>query len=182
MDLLDRIHRTAFLGAEFLTWLWYESEQREGVFALDGDFGEFEVWFDDKLVVGSAAINAQENLFKGGHPTSSLEAKTALRLGKLAHEAKLRVVRGAQEWTFGFKAADLSLASVRVPAVLAKEHDEKFFERMELLEQLDQMVKGLYGQFLAARLTPEWATERLPKIHAWVGQSAAVSDEAPPWD
>lgn len=186
MDLLDRIHRTAFLGAEFLTWLWYESEKREGAFAIEevrGEpFGEFELWFDDKLVVGSAAINAQENLFKGGHPTSSLEAKTALRLGKLAHEAKLRVVHGAREWTFTYKAADMSLASISIPAVLSKEADDKFYERMFLLEELDAVIKGLYGQFLAVRLTPDWGKTHLPAIHAWVGQSAVAQDETPPWD
>ncbi|MGK0360454.1 MAG: hypothetical protein ACI9U2_002767 [Bradymonadia bacterium] len=175
MDLLDQMHRTAFLGAEFLTWLWYRSELQEAVFVLDEKLmgaedapPSFEVWFDDKLIVGSHLVDAQENHFKGGHPTSSLEARTALRLGKLATEAKLRIVRGTQEWTLAFKAANFSLGGVKVPAVLAKEDDEKFYERMFLLEQLDQMIRGLYGQFLQVRLSEEWDTTELPSIRDWV--------------
>lgn len=168
MDLLDRIHRTAFLGPEFLTWLWYESEQREGVFDLGGELGEIELWFDDKLVVSSPSVNAQENFFKGGHPTTSLEARTALRLGKLASQAAIRIVRGGQEWSFTLKAHDLSVAGVKLPAVLSKEDDDRFYERMLLLEQLDGMLKGLYGRFLKRRVSRDWGEEDLPAIRAWV--------------
>ncbi len=168
MDLLDQMHRTSFLGAEFVTWLWWQSEIRDGEFMLDKEFGDFEIWFDDKLVVGSATIDAQENHFKGGHPTTSLEARTALRLGKLAREARLRVVRGSQEWGLVLKGDTLSLGGVKVPAVLAKDDAEKFYERMELLEQLDQMIRGVFGQFLALRLSDDWESVTLPDLQAWV--------------
>jgi hypothetical protein len=175
MDLLDQMHRTAFLGPEFLTWLWYRSTVQDGEFKLDGDaeFGPFELWFEDKLAVGSPAINAQENLFKGGQPADSLEARTALRLGKLANEAKLRIVRGAQEWAFSLKASGLGIASARIPAVLAKEDDDRFYERMFLLEQLDRMIKGLYGQFLKLRLSKAWEADELPAIQRWIAGASA---------
>ena len=100
MTLLDLIHRTAFLGGEFLTWLWYRSDQQGGVFHLGGEIGEIELWFDDRLVVSSLSVDAMENLFKGGHPTSSAEAMAALKKGKKASEAKLRAIKGAKEWSF----------------------------------------------------------------------------------
>lgn len=176
MDLLDQIHRTTFLGSEFLTWLWHCSDVNEGRFdlgealsdALGGGGGDFELWFEDKLVVGSAMVDAQENHFKGGQPTTSLEAHTALRLGKLAREAKVRIVRGTQEWAFTLKGDTLATAGVKVPAVLAKEESEAFIERMALLEQLDLMVKGLFGQFLHLRLSDTWQAEALPALHDWV--------------
>jgi len=168
MDLLDKMHRVAFLGPEFLTWLWFRSETGSGEFALDPEFGDFEVWFEDKLVVGSATVNAQENLFKGGHPAGSLEARTALRLGKFATEAKLRIVRGAQEWNFGLKAHDLCPNGIKIPGVLSKEDDEIFYERMYLVEMLDTMVKGLFGLFLKVRISPRWAEDELPTIQRWI--------------
>ncbi|MBU0552747.1 hypothetical protein KKF91_01335 [Myxococcota bacterium] len=168
MDILEQINQTAFLSAEFLTWLWFRSEHSEGEFEVDPEFGPFEVWFEDKLTVGSAAINAQENLFKGGHPSTSLEARTALRLGKLAHNAKLRIVKGAQEWSFALKAPDLSISGVKLPAVLSREEDDRFYERMYLLEQLDGMIKGLFTLFLKIRLSPKWSSQELPAIQAWV--------------
>ena len=175
MDLLDKIHRSSFLGPEFLTWLWYRADRENGEFSLfkadgerDKEFGPFEVVFEDRLVVGSPAVDAQENSFTGGQPAYSAEAHTALRLGKFAHEAKLRIVRGAQEWQFIFKALSFGLASIKIPAVLSKEDDDRFAERMLLLEQLDFMVKGLFRQFLGVRLTEAWEQEELPAIQGWI--------------
>lgn len=175
MNLLDLIHRTSFLGQEFLTWLWYRSDQQGGVFNLGGEHGEIEAWFDDRLVISSLAVDAQENLFKGGHPTTSAEAMTALQKGKKASEAKLRVIKGAKEWSFILKADNLAVGSVKIPAVLSKEYDDKFYERMMLLEELDQMVKALFKQFLLLRVSPEWEGEEIPAIQSWV---AAGTTEA----
>ncbi len=172
MALLDQIHRTAFLGAEFLTWLWFRSEHDETFTVGELDTGEelepFELDFDDKLTVGSAVVNAQENLFKGGHPTSSLEARTALKLGKLAHEAKVRITRGTQEWSFVLRADNIAVSGVKLPAVLSREEDDRFYERMYLQEELDQMIKGLFAVFLRRRLAETWQTEDLPALQAWI--------------
>ena len=168
MDLLDRIHRTSFLGPELLTWLWFRSERQDGLFNLEGDIGPFELLFDDKLVVSSLAVDAQENFFKGGHPTSSIEARTALRVGKLASQAKLRMIKGPQEWSFVLKAEDLSATSIKIPAVLSREDDDRFYERMLLLEALDEVLKGLYAEFLRIRLSPDWVSRELPAMREWV--------------
>ncbi len=171
MDMVDLINRTQFLGPEFLTWLWYRVELQQGIFDVGGELGAFELWFDDRLVVGSATMGAQENHFKGGHPASSAEARTALRLGKMANQAKLRIVRASAEWSFVLKD-DLSVAGVKIPAVLGREDDEQLDERVLLLDQLDAMVKGLLGQFLALRTSPEWQSDELPALLAWVASEA----------
>ena len=36
MDLVDLITEKRFLGQEFLTWLWYKSEERGGSVNLPG--------------------------------------------------------------------------------------------------------------------------------------------------
>ncbi len=174
MDLLTRMNRVAFLGPEFLSWLWYRTESRGPEFSLDGIEGNIEVWFDDRLVVGSTLVNAQENHFKGGHPTTSLEARSALRLGKLATEARLRCVHGSREWSFVLKGADLSLNGVKIPSVLSKDDEERLYERLYLLEELDRMVFGIFGQFLTLRASDEWGAKELPAIRAWVGGSDSL--------
>ena len=180
MDLLDRIHRSSFLGPEFLTWLWCKSEELDGCFTLPKEKEPFELWFDDRLTVGSTLVDAQENIFRGGHPTSSPEAHMALRQGKMATEARLRVVRGPQEWSFVLKAEDLSLSALKIPAVLTKEDDERFYERMYLLEQLDRIVRGLYQVFLNERMGDQWESKHLPKIHDWMrAQGAYTSNRSP---
>jgi recombination associated protein RdgC len=171
MDMVDLINRTQFLGPEFLTWLWYRVELQQGIFDVGGELGAFELWFDDRLVVGSATMGAQENHFKGGHPASSAEARTAQRRGKMANQAQLRIVRASAEWSFVLKD-DLSVAGVKIPAVLGREDEEQLDERVMLLDQLDAMVKGLLGQFLALRTSPEWQSDELPALLAWVASEA----------
>lgn len=168
MDLIDLINRTSFLGPEFLTWLWYRSEKQQGVFDAGGEIGPFELWFDDKLTIGSPAVNAQENLFKGGHPATSVEARIALRLGKQPSDAKLRIVRAGQEWSFSLKADRLEPTGVKIPAVLSREDEEVLNERMVLIEQLDTMLKSLLAQFLVLRVSPEWEASELPAMRQWV--------------
>ena len=176
MDLIEKINRTAFLGSEFLTYLWFMSETSGEGYLSDPDEERFEVVFDDRLTVGGAQVNAQENLFRGGHPTSSLEAHAALRLGKLATEARVRIQRGAQEWAFILKSADLSISALQVPSVLSKKDDDRFYERMYLVEELEKMLNFLYKRFLAARLSEAWSDELLPDIRKWVGTASSPND------
>jgi hypothetical protein len=103
-----------------------------------------------------------------------------LRLGKFATDAKLRIVRGAQEWVFGLKATDLVPSGIKLPAVLSKEDDDQFYERMFLLEQLDTMIKGLFGLFLKVRVSPRWMSDELPTIQRWIAGGDVEPDALDP--
>ena len=170
MDFMERVTRTQFIGTEFITWLWFQEELNSGQFMLGGDLGEIELWFEDKLTMGSTAIDEQQDSFKGGRPTTSLEARSALKLGKMAQSAKIRVVQGDQEWYITLKAEPLMMSGIKLPEILAKDPQSQFFERMFLLEHIDRIYRGLYKQFLELRLSPNWTKEILPDIQAWVAQ------------
>ena len=172
MDFLEKINRTAFLGSEFLTYLWFLTETTEASFTYGRENEPFEIYFDDRLTVGGAQVNAQENLFRGGHPTTSLEAHAALRLGKMANEARIRFVKGAQEWAFVLKAQTLSISGLVVPAVLSKNDEDRFYERIYLAEQLEEMLESLFREFLSLRTSDRWQQEWLPSIRKWVGEPA----------
>ena len=168
MDLSDRIKRAEFLGAEFITWLWYCEEAQSGIFDLGGDLGQIEVGFEDRLTMSSAAIDEQEDSFKGGRPTSSIEAKMALRLGKLAKQAKIRIAQGDQEWLFTLRESPLMMSAIKLPEIMTKGGQTQFFERMFLLEHLERIYKALFQIFLEERLGESWESETLPQIRQWV--------------
>ena len=168
MSLLDDVASAEFLGSEFLTWLWYMEEQNEGCFELDGELGDVELWFDDRLTMASAALDDQEDSFKGGRPTNSVEARAALKLGKLVQSAKVRLIQGDQEWSCTLKASPLSMSGIKLPEMLSQDLHAAFFERMMLLDHVDTLFKGLYRRFLSARLGTEWDEVHLPALHAWV--------------
>ncbi len=180
MDLSDRIKRAEFLGAEFITWLWYREEAQAGIFDLGGDLGQVEVTFEDRLTMSSTALDDQEDSFKGGRPSSSIEAKMALRLGKLARQAKIRVTQGEQEWIFTLREAPLMMSAIKLPEIMTKGGQTQFFERMFLLEHLDRLYKALYQRYLEERLSERWRGDILPEINRWValGEVAEYSEGA----
>ena len=79
----------------------------------------------------------------------------------------MRVSRGTQSWSFLFDAETLGVAGVKVPALITEDTDEKFYERMQLVEELEAMLGGLYERFLTARTGDGWAREA-DAVRAWV--------------
>lgn len=93
----------------------------------------------------------------------------ALKLGKKVSQARVRVKRGEREWLTTVKGRTLDLASIKLPAILNKVEDDRFYERMQLIEDLDRIIDALYAQFLAVRLGDAWGKE-LEGIRAWIAE------------
>ena len=167
MDLIDLINTRRFLGSEFLTWLWFNVDCHDGLIELP-EFGRIEVIFDDQLTLDAYLAETQRNDLRGGAPAYSPEAITALRQGKRPTKAKLRVIRDGREWAFVFKAEQFDLSGIKIPALLTEEADEQFWERMYLIEELEDLVHALYKQFLIARLTPLWTERFTGAMQSWI--------------
>lgn len=167
MDLIDLIETKRFLGAEFMMWLWFKSECYESLFD-NRDHGTLELWFDDKLTLEAYLAETERNDFKGGAPAHSPEAKTALRQGKRMSKAKMGVIKEGREWTFTLKSDSLDVSGVKLPALLSREEDEQFYERMYLLEELEDIIASLYKEFLIIRLSSVWSDAMLPAMRTWV--------------
>jgi hypothetical protein len=75
---------------------------------------------------------------------------------------------GQEEYVFGFNAQTFGLSGVKLTEVLTEEADERFYERMRLLEQLEAALNDLYAEFLTVRLSSLWNKELLPFLRAWV--------------
>lgn len=170
MDLAERIEAARFLGREFLLWLWWQSEESDGVLELPG--GEScALWLDEQLTLAqSTVLERIESKLKGGTPSLTPEAKEALRQGKLPTRAKIRLDRGPQQWGFVFDADAFTISSVAIPALITEEGEERFYERMQLIEELEAMLGGLFERFARLRASPAWEREALPALRAWVAK------------
>jgi hypothetical protein len=167
MDLVDRIETTRFLGNEFLTWLWFKVELYEGTFDV-GELGKCEVWFDTTLQLAGWADDSEKTILRGAAPSSSAEASEALKQGKVPVKAALRLVLNSEEYVFTLNGKTLGLSGVKIPEVGMEELEERFYERMRLLEQLDEVVTTLYDEFLLVRLSSLWDAELAPAMRDWV--------------
>lgn len=164
MDLVALVEGKTFLGSEYLVWLWFEAELYEGTLPL-ADGTQCEFWLESEL---SLERDSETAKLKGASPSANAEAHEALRQGKLPTRARVRVIRNELEWSFVFTTEDLALSSVKIPATLKDEKDEKFYERMYLVEELETMIESLFGDFLTLRLGKAWDAFVLPTMRTWV--------------
>lgn len=171
MDLSDKVERTRHFGAEFLTWLLYKSTVGEG--AVETGDGTVEVWFEDKVKMISPLVPKEVDLFKGKTPAHSHEALEALRRGKVVEEAVLTVGKGDdREWKLSFNGTKFTLSSVRLPALLKEESDDRIIERFWLLEQLHKIIEDLYTAFLEIHLDSQRWGRELSGIRTWLAAEA----------
>lgn len=179
MDLIDLIETRRFLGNEFLTWLWFKTETQDGLLEV-GEHGTIEVVFDDSLVLEAYLAETERNTLKGGSPAYSPEAKVALQHGKRVSRAKIRVIKDGREWVFTLKGEGMDFSSVNIPAVLSRKEDEKFYERMYLVEELEEIVDDLYQEFIFLRVNAAWHEEMVPAMQKWIATEDQVYEDSYP--
>ncbi len=172
MDVLKSIEEKAFWGHEFLTWLWWRSEEAGGDLELDG-FGPLGLWIEDRMVLGSLDTESKENTLKDGDVSRSGEAATGLKVGKKVLEARFGLVREDREWSFTLKGDSLDLTSAKIPKVLTEEGDDWHATALVRLghvrEALD-LLDGLFAEFVRARVAPTWDREVVPDMGRWIGE------------
>lgn len=164
----------AFLGREFLTWLWYVIESEESL-SIETSSGtqEVELWIDDKLVLESSSARAHENVLKGGDPSKAEEAAAALRSGKTVKELKLGMqIKGTGEFICSLNAAELTPKSLMLPEMATDDGEETvatpIAHRINLMNQFLDVFDGIFGLFLEDRVEDTWNDKHLEDIRTWV--------------
>ncbi len=175
MDLVDLIETRRFLGGEFLMWLWFKSACMDNLLPTKGH-GTIEVWIAERLTLEAYVAETERNAFQGGAPAHAPEAKLSLRQGKRVSQAKIGLLKEGREWTFSIKAEHLELSGIKLPALLSREEEEQFYERMYLAEELEDILGDLFSEFLAIRLDPaRWDEVMLPAMMAWIASDEAMT-------
>ena len=174
MDLVDLITEKRFLGQEFLTWLWYKSEERGGTIDLPGS-GDIKLIFEKHMLLEYGEGEAHEKLICRGLQTELHEARTGLLVGKKLEQARLSLAQGDFEWSFTLTATLFELRNVKCPKTMAAAEDEAdplaqeaaTLDRLGMIETVAHTVDELFKMFLQIRLGAGW-TDELGKVRAWV--------------
>lgn len=177
MDLVERIEQTRFLGREFMVWLWYKSELHEATLKRP-DGTAMELWFDSQLSLRSVHEPTEQVVFKGVAPSGRVEPKFALQQHWIPVKARVCVSVDTQDFAFVLEADSLAKTAIKLPVLTAKESDERFYERMHLLEVLDTVVEEQFREFLDIRMTRLWDAELIPAIINWSEGKASLSPQA----
>lgn len=157
----------AFLGKEFLLWLWWRSESGYGNLELP-HYGSVDLWIDDRIQFRTGGDDPQTSDLKGGAPATSAEAKMALVSGKTVETASVGMRVKDREFYFSLRSDPVELAGLKVPGEVNDGVDERIFERMFLLEEATGIVDTLFFLFCEERLSADWNPKTLPSIRSWI--------------
>jgi recombination associated protein RdgC len=156
----------AFVGREFLTWLWFLSETQGHRVRLP-DVGEFRFFVDDRIVLTSPGGSVHENVLKGGTPAYATEAKVSLLSGKLVNEAKFVLQEAERQWSWSMRADDLGLRGVKLPPVSEPDAAAHMAARLRMMQTLVDVIDGLFRQFMELRVSPAFEQE-LDRVASWL--------------
>lgn len=177
MDFLHFVKEYAYLGREFLTWLWIKSEQTGGVIGESGR--TVFVDFLDRLALDRTDTDKPQILAIRGEHHYKTEELAALRQGKLFEEARFSLKHGDNEFTLTLKATWFQFAQLRTPPALpsADENPDdgpeaRFLENVYLIETALSLVDSLFERFLLVRLSDDWSKKELPAMRAWVAEQS----------
>ena len=159
------------LGREFLTWLWFKSEERGGTVQIPGT-GDVEISFARRLALESGGGEYSESIVCQGLHAGLREGKAALQEGKKVKEARIQVGAGAEKFEFTLKADSFQFQTLRLPEGIEEEEETDrggpLLERIYLVEKAMKAMDQLFSAFLKRRLSPQWLTEEIPGIKKWL--------------
>lgn len=185
MDLVDLIAEKRFVGQEFLTWLWWKSEERGGSVALPD--GEITVVFEKHMLLESGEGESSEKIVCTGLQAELQEARTGLQMGKKLEQARIVIGHNNYEYGLTLSGALMEFRNVRLPKTDASESGQSdnpeetegmVLERIFLFEELIKLVHQLFRLFLKRRLSSDWQ-EDLQTMRKWVAQDPAEPTQSP---
>ena len=178
MDLVDLIIEKRFLGQEFLTWLWYKSEERGGAVEIPG-IGDVLLVFEKHMMLEYGEGESFEKIICQGLQAEMREAHTGLKMGKKLEQARILLGRGEYEWNLTLTGSMFDFRSVRTPKTMAtaEESDDpgavegRLLEKAGLYEEAAHLIDELFRMFLKKRISQDWQQE-LVGIRTWIQKAA----------
>ncbi|MFO7570343.1 MAG: recombination-associated protein RdgC [Smithellaceae bacterium] len=161
----------SLIGREFLTWLWYKSEERNGRIALaPGE--EVEMHLHKRIALEAGEGEYAQGVVCSGLHTELTEGKEAIRRGKKVKEAGVKMLRDQNEWEFNFKADTFYYQSLKMPVADWQEEPADpaagLLERIYLIENAVKTMDHLFEGFLTIRLSDQWTKTEKPLLAKWL--------------
>lgn len=171
MDLSLVERENILLGQDFLTWLWYKTDNETPLFQLE-DKRTFTVQMEQKVSVqgGEGETKATATVSSPGGELN--EARAGLLTGKKVNKAQLLFSMDEDDWLVTVNAADFGISGLKTPKISTKDDegddpDAKFLEKIFLIERCVKMLDIIFTHFLKLRMSKEW-NEEAAKVKLWV--------------
>lgn len=165
MGVLELIQQKAFIGKEFLTWLWFRSE-RDNAVTVKGK--EITVEILGPILLDAQYGDARASMLKGDSPATAPEARTALLEGKKLKKAKLKWVREDVEWVFTIDGENFNVSGLNIPNPGKLPFEDYMMMRLEMALEFEEVLQELLEVFLELRLDAKPWKRELEEIQQWV--------------
>lgn len=167
----ESMEKASLIGREFLTWLWFKSEERNGRIKLS-DQEEVELHFLKRIALEAGEGEYSQGVVCHGLHAELKEGKEAIRQGKKVKEAGLKLIHDNNEWEFTLKADSFHFQSLKLPATEWQDTPEdpsgSLLERIYLIENAVKMIDRLFESFLKIRYSPRWKEKETILLSKWL--------------
>lgn len=171
LDIAVAYNRYAYLGNEFLTWLWFVIENDIQIaHQCDPEFVDLDV--GNRMVLENRVSNGKETITIKGDTAGLEEAIVALGKGAVVIEINLIYKSGPAEWHFSLKGESLSFSGLKLPECAASENgddvDAIILEKFYLFEKPFNFVDQLFTYFIKLRLSESWQFQTMDQMKKWL--------------
>lgn len=161
----------SLIGREFLTWLWFKSEERNGHIALSSS-EEVELHLLKRIALEAGEGEYSQGVVCSGLHAELTEGKEAIRQGKKVKETCIKLHRDQNEWDFNFKADTFYFQSLKMPVIdwqeIPEDPSASLLERIYVIENAVKTIDQLFEYFLKIRFSLQWTEKEKPQISRWV--------------
>lgn len=174
---LELTQAKAFLSTEFLMWVWHLTESPKNPLELRlaslGHTAASKLWIDDRIVLESLDGRAHVHTLKGGDPSRSCEAESALISGKQIRELRLGLhIDPYGDFTVILGSKDLSPKSIVLPSGPDKADGRKnpvdLAYRLKATDILLEALDALFSLFLEERTNQKAWIDKRREIVQWI--------------
>ena len=167
----ESAENVSLIGREFLTWLWFKTEERNGRIRIAAT-EEVDLHFLKKIVLEAGEGEYSQGVVCHGIHAELKEGKEAIRQGKKVKEAGIKMNHNQNEWEFTLKADSFQFQSLKMPATEWQEPQEdisgNLLERIYLIENAAKTIDSLYESFLKIRFSPQWKEKETKLLTKWL--------------
>lgn len=172
LDVIVSFKRYYFLGPEFLTWLWYATENAPQNLSKAADEPMVMV-VGNQMGLEKLSREDVERVTIRGDAAQMDEGILALKKGALIRNVNLVLEIGNQKWTFNINGETLALTSLKTPPTapvrIVDEMEGAIIEKAALCEKPLTIMHALFKYFIKLRVSELWPDE-VKSVRKWISE------------
>lgn len=175
IDVTVSFKRYAFIGLEFLTWLWWATEEvPEEITKASGE--PALLYVGNRIVLEKTQREDVERVTIKGDAAQMDEGILALKKGAQVRDVNLIMEIGESKWTFSLNAQTMAFSGLKTPPTapvrVVDEMEGAIIEKAAFIEKPLVIMHNIFKHFIAIRISPEWKDEVL-KVRKWITEFKA---------